>query len=113
MKHWKCFIVAGALFALNGVSATERKDWTVRCGDGYEGWPDASPFDLILVACAPLEPPQALIEQLAPEGRLIVPVGQSFMQELVAIEKRADGTSRRTRECAVAFVPMVRESPAS
>jgi protein-L-isoaspartate(D-aspartate) O-methyltransferase len=83
---------------------------TVRCGDGYRGWPADAPFDLIVVACAPPVPPGVLIEQLAPGGRLAVPVGDALMQELVLLEKRPDGSTRRSREGGVAFVPMVRST---
>ena len=80
----------------------------VRCGDGYEGWPEEAPFDLILVGCAPSEPPSVLIEQLAPGGRLVLPVGSLGVQELVLIEKQADGSTRQSNEGGVAFVPMLR-----
>jgi protein-L-isoaspartate(D-aspartate) O-methyltransferase len=84
------------------------QDVEVRCGDGYKGWPEEAPFDLMLVACAPPEPPDALIGQLAPGGRLVVPVGDLGVQELVLIEKQRDGSTRRSHEGGVAFVPMVR-----
>ena len=77
-----------------------------RCGDGQEGWPEAAPFDAIIAACAALEIPEALIEQLAPGGRLVVPTGSTF-QELVLVERDADGTLRRSTHGGVAFVPMV------
>ena len=80
----------------------------VRCGDGYEGWPEEAPFDLILVGCAPSEPPVVLIEQLAPGGRLVLPVGSLGVQELVLIEKQADGSTRQSKQGGVAFVPMLR-----
>ncbi len=83
---------------------------TVRLGDGYAIWPEQAPFDMILVACAPPEPPPALIAQLAPGGCLIVPVGQLGVQELLRIEKLADGSTRESRQGGVAFVPMVRRS---
>ncbi len=81
---------------------------SLRLGDGYEGWPEQAPFDLILVACAPPEPPAALIEQLAPGGRLVLPVGGLGVQELLRIERQSDGSTRASREGGVAFVPMVR-----
>ena len=77
-----------------------------RCGDGQAGWPEAAPFDAIIAACAALEIPEALIEQLAPGGRLVVPTGSTF-QELVLVERDADGTVRRSTHGGVAFVPMV------
>ncbi len=83
---------------------------TVHLGDAYAGWPEQAPFDVILVACAPPEPPAALLEQLAPGGRLIVPIGHLGVQELLRIEKLADGSMRESRQGGVAFVPMVRRS---
>ncbi len=83
-----------------------------RCGDGRKGWPEAAPFDAIIAACAAREVPAALIEQLAPGGRLVVPTGSAF-QELILIDKDADGTVHRSSHGGVAFVPMVggEESP--
>jgi protein-L-isoaspartate(D-aspartate) O-methyltransferase len=81
---------------------------TVRAGDGYRGWPDHAPFDVIIVAAAPKKVPEPLIEQLAPGGRLVIPVGD-FFQELVVIEKQVDGTTTRRTVAGVAFVPMTGE----
>ena len=78
----------------------------LRGGDGQEGWPEAAPFDAIIAGCAAREIPEALIEQLAPGGRLVVPTGSTF-QELILVEKDSDGTVRRTSHGGVAFVPMV------
>jgi protein-L-isoaspartate(D-aspartate) O-methyltransferase len=82
---------------------------TVRIGDGYAGWPEAAPFDRILLTAAPPEIPKALLDQLAPGGRMVAPVGTSVWdQELILIEK--DKTGRVTRKAVypVRFVPMVR-----
>jgi len=81
---------------------------TVRCGDGYRGWPEHAPFDVIVVAAAAGHVPQPLVDQLAPNGRIVIPVGRSY-QELLLIEKRADGSVRQQRIAAVAFVPMTGE----
>jgi protein-L-isoaspartate(D-aspartate) O-methyltransferase len=78
---------------------------TVRCGDGRRGWPEHAPFDVIIVAAAPEQVPQSLIDQLAPGGRLVIPVG-GHNQELLLIEKQFDGTLRRSRVAPVQFVPM-------
>ena len=79
----------------------------VRCGDGYGGWPEAAPFDVIIVAAAPEEIPPALIEQLAPGGRLVIPVGpERGAQRLDVVEKDADGATRRWTAMGVRFVPM-------
>ncbi|MGA2185566.1 MAG: protein-L-isoaspartate(D-aspartate) O-methyltransferase [Bryobacteraceae bacterium] len=79
---------------------------TVRQGDGYKGWPEQAPFDRIMVTAAPPEVPATLIAQLSRGGRLVAPVGSTWDQELILIEKTADGTIRRTSAGAVSFVPM-------
>ncbi len=79
---------------------------TVRIGDGYEGWPEQAPFDKIMLTAAPPEVPQKLIDQLKPGGRLVAPVGTGW-QELVVIDKDANGQVRRRTEFPVMFVPMV------
>ena len=82
---------------------------TVREADGYEGWPEEAPFDVILAAAAPEETPPALVAQLAPGGRLVLPVGPLFNQELVMMEKDRHGEGVRTRTTIpVRFVPLVR-----
>lgn len=81
----------------------------VRYGDGYRGWPEHAPFDLIIVAAAPEHVPQPLVEQLAPGGRLVIPVGRPF-QDLLVVEKQADGQTRRWKVTDVAFVPMTGEA---
>ncbi len=82
---------------------------TVRCGDGYRGWPEKAPFDLIIVAAAPDHVPQPLVDQLKPHGRLVIPVGKHY-QSLMLIEKKADGTVREQHTVPVAFVPMTGEA---
>ena len=83
---------------------------TTRIGDGYAGWPEAAPFDAIVVTAAPDHVPQPLIEQLATGGRLVLPVGpQGGRQELVVLEKQADGDVERTRVIPVRFVPLTRD----
>lgn len=79
---------------------------TVRQGDGYKGWPEASPFDRIILTAAPPDVPQVLLEQLAAGGRLVAPVGATRLQELVVVEKDAGGKVRRRSIAPVAFVPM-------
>ena len=79
---------------------------TVRQGDGYKGWPERAPFDGIMVTAAPPKLPEALITQLARSGRLVAPIGSTSVQELIVIEKRADGTIRRRSAGPVSFVPM-------
>jgi protein-L-isoaspartate(D-aspartate) O-methyltransferase len=74
--------------------------------DGRLGWPDAAPYDAIIAACAARELPPALIAQLAPGGRLALPLGGASHQELWCVEKRADGSLERRSAGGVAFVPM-------
>jgi len=81
------------------------KNVSVRVGDGYRGWPEKAPFDIIIVAAAPEHVPKLLVEQLAPGGRLVIPVG-TFSQELLVIEKQKDGSTRRKSIAPVRFVPM-------
>lgn len=64
---------------------------TLRVGDGVRGWADAAPFDKILVTAAASEPPERLLEQLSPGGRLVMPLGNAEVQQISMIEKRADG----------------------
>ena len=79
---------------------------TVQQGDGYKGWPEQAPFDGIMLTAAPPDVPQALIDQLANGGRLVAPVGLGWNQELVLIEKDANGRIRRRSAGGVLFVPM-------
>lgn len=81
----------------------------VRCGDGYQGWPEHAPFQAIIVAAAPDHVPQPLVDQLAEGGRLIIPVGRYF-QELLVIEKQSDGSVSRESVAPVRFVPMTGEA---
>ena len=76
----------------------------VRYDDGGRGWPEAAPFDAVVVAAAVDEVPPALLAQLVPGGRLVVPVGPRPMQELRVYRPTADGVEM-TPVCAVAFVP--------
>lgn len=81
----------------------------VRQGDGYRGWPEHAPFDAIVVAAAPAHVPQPLIDQLAPGGRMAIPVGQGW-QELLLIEKDEAGRIYERSIVPVAFVPMTGEA---
>jgi len=81
----------------------------VRIGDGYRGWPEAAPFDAIIVTAAPPEVPAPLIEQLAPRGRLVIPVGERE-QHLQVITKQADGSVTTENLFEVRFVPMTGEA---
>ncbi|MCC6766210.1 MAG: protein-L-isoaspartate(D-aspartate) O-methyltransferase [Deltaproteobacteria bacterium] len=76
-----------------------------RHGDGYRGWPEAAPFAAIVVTAAPPSVPPALLAQLAPGGRLVIPVGAAD-QELQVHEKAADGRVKVRSVTPVRFVPM-------
>ena len=81
----------------------------VRHGDGYLGWPEQAPFDKVIVTAAPEEIPAALVAQLRVGGKMVIPVGpRGAVQQLMLLEKSADGEVRTTRILPVTFVPMVR-----
>src|SRR5262249_41039747 len=80
----------------------------VRRGDGYYGWPEAAPFDGIVVTAAAPQIPPPLLEQLKPGGRMVIPIGAAFLvQQLTLIEKLAGGSIRTEALLPVAFVPLV------
>jgi protein-L-isoaspartate(D-aspartate) O-methyltransferase len=80
-----------------------------REGDGYAGWPDAAPFDKIIVTAAPPDIPQALVDQLAVGGRMVVPVGDELgIQMMTILEKTPDGVVTR-ETIPVRFVPMIKK----
>ena len=85
------------------------KNVTVRAGDGYKGWPEAAPFDAIIVTCAPENVPQPLVEQLKDGGRMIIPVGPAGNQELVLLRKQGNRLEKRAT-MPVRFVPMTGEA---
>ncbi len=76
----------------------------VRQGDGYRGWPEAAPFDAIIVTAAPRVIPQPLIDQLALDGRMVIPVGDWY-QELVIVTRTTEGVVEQ-KTIPVRFVPM-------
>jgi protein-L-isoaspartate(D-aspartate) O-methyltransferase len=76
-------------------------------GDGYYGWSDMAPFDAIMVTAAVEHIPQPLIDQLAPGGRLVLPVGERrYSQDLILLKKDLDGTTNMTRLLPVSFVSL-------
>jgi protein-L-isoaspartate(D-aspartate) O-methyltransferase len=77
----------------------------LRVGDGTGGWPEAAPFDAIVVTAAPRAVPSALVDQLVPGGRLVIPVGAGLHQQLQVIRRRASGLEVED-VFAVSFVPM-------
>ena len=80
----------------------------VRIGDGYAGWPEKAPFDGIVVTAAAPKIPPALVAQLKPGGRMVIPVGgDGFIQYLKLVTKRADGAIDERDVIPVRFVPLV------
>lgn len=79
----------------------------LRIGDGYEGWPEEAPFDRIIVTCAPDDIPPPLLEQLAPGGRMVIPVGAADrVQYMVVVNKDNRGRISQKAQYPVRFVPM-------
>jgi protein-L-isoaspartate(D-aspartate) O-methyltransferase len=85
------------------------KNVHVKIGDGYKGWPEAAPFDAIIVTCAPDKVPHPLTDQLKDGGRMVIPVGGRFAQELYLLEKK-NGQLKESVTLPVRFVPMLREA---
>ena len=92
--------------AKRNLSELQLTNVRLRYGDGYLGWPASAPFDAILVAAAPPEIPEALLNQLAEGGRLIIPVGAGSEQELRLITRKGTQFHQKVLE-RVAFVPML------
>ncbi len=85
------------------------KNIVAKHGDGYKGWPEHAPFDIIIVTAAPSQVPEPLIEQLAENGRMVIPVGAAMgIQELLLLVKN-NGKIKRSRLSFVRFVPFTRE----
>jgi protein-L-isoaspartate(D-aspartate) O-methyltransferase len=96
---------AGAAAVLLGTLALSNVH--LRVGDGREGWPEAAPFDRVIVTAAPSEVPQALVEQLSPGGRLVIPVGPDVESQVLKLVVRGDdGVSEVTDLLPVRFVPL-------
>lgn len=81
-----------------------RNVW-VKCADGYLGWPEYAPFDGIIVTCATDHVPQPLIDQLAEDGRIVIPLGSPDYQDLTLIRKK-DGSLKSSQITPCIFVPM-------
>lgn len=82
----------------------------IKAGNGYDGWPEHAPYDGVIVTAAATHIPEALIEQLKPGGRLVIPVGQPYShQELKLVEKTEDGELEIKETLGVVFVPFVGE----
>jgi len=95
------------------LAALGYRNINTRIGDGYAGWREYAPYDAIMVTAAAPEVPAALIEQLRPGGRLVIPVsGSAEVQALLLLHKQADGRTLSRRVLPVRFVPLVRGAPA-
>ena len=110
--------MAGSVYSIEiieplGKQAGERlqslgyRNVQTRVGDGYYGWPEAAPFDAIMVTAASSHVPPPLIKQLKPGGRMVIPLGTQFMtQYLMLVEKQQDGTLTTRQILPVRFVPL-------
>jgi protein-L-isoaspartate(D-aspartate) O-methyltransferase len=87
------------------------KNVFTKIGDGYQGWPEAAPFDKIIVTCSPEKVPQPLVDQLAEGGLMVVPVGERYQQTLHLLRKH-DGKLEQEALRATLFVPMTGEAEA-
>src|SRR6266481_4998288 len=85
------------------------KNIHMKVGDGYQGWPEQAPFDAIIVTCAPDKVPQPLTDQLKDGGRMVIPVGERFAQQLYLLEKK-NGQLKESVTLPVRFVPMAGEA---
>lgn len=107
-RHVYSVEIVGAL----AVSAAERLgalgygNVEVRSGDGALGWPEHAPYDRVIVTAAAREIPPALVEQLAPGGRMVAPIGDARSQTLILLLKAPDGQVSRRSILPVAFVPL-------
>ncbi|MDD4972106.1 MAG: protein-L-isoaspartate(D-aspartate) O-methyltransferase [Paludibacter sp.] len=81
----------------------------LKTGDGYNGWKEFAPYDIIIVTCAPAKIPPLLLKQLAENGKMIIPAGESHRQKLYLIEKK-NGKIQQTETIGVRFVPMIRNT---
>ncbi|MEO0075035.1 MAG: protein-L-isoaspartate(D-aspartate) O-methyltransferase [candidate division WOR-3 bacterium] len=78
----------------------------VRCGDGFLGWPEAQPFDVIIITCAPPYLPDSLIAQLKDGGRIVAPMGEEYGTQILTIYDKKAGKLIKTEYEPVRFVPM-------
>ena len=85
------------------------KNVRLKVGDGYKGWQEEAPFDAIIVTCAPDKVPRPLVDQLKDGGRMVIPVGERFAQQLYLLEKK-NGQLKESATLPVRFVPMQREA---
>ena len=100
-------VEALAVYARNILTALGYKNIHFKIGDGYQGWEIHAPYDGIIVAAAPPEIPEPLIEQLGEGGKMVIPVGDD-LQELLLVTKTKEGI-KEERMSPVRFVPMTGE----
>lgn len=94
--------------AAQRLAVLESQNVTIHTGDGTQGWASAAPYDAILVAAAAPEVPQALLDQLAPGGRLIIPVGREHASQwLMKYVRQPDGSISERDLGEVRFVPLI------
>jgi len=110
--------LAGAVYSIEIIEAMGReagerlkklgcRNVKTKVGDGYYGWPEAAPFDAIMVTAAASHVPPPLIRQLKPGGRMVIPLGTQFMtQSLMLVEKKRDGSVTNRQILPVRFVPL-------
>ena len=103
--------VVPELVELARASLTAFRNVQLCVGDGRHGWPDAAPFDGIVVCAAAESIPADLVTQLAPGGRLVIPIGKPDDAELLRVEKRVDGAVKTVPLIGVRFVPLVHRAP--
>ncbi|OGA94615.1 MAG: protein-L-isoaspartate O-methyltransferase [Betaproteobacteria bacterium RIFCSPLOWO2_12_FULL_66_14] len=101
-------VQALAVTAEKSLKELQYQNIEIKIGDGYKGWPEKGPFDGIVVTAAAPRVPDALVAQLKPGGKMVIPVGApGETQELLLITKDRDGKSRQKRILPVRFVPLV------
>lgn len=96
--------------ALQKLRAMGYANVVFKVGDGTKGWQQHSPFDKILVTAAAPYTPEELLKQLAPNGRLLIPVGERYVQQLELYIKKADNSVIKESTLGVVFVPLVRDT---
>ncbi|WP_372683120.1 protein-L-isoaspartate(D-aspartate) O-methyltransferase [Desulfosarcina sp.] len=92
--------------AIEVLNALDYPNIRVKIGDGYKGWPEHAPFDAIIVTCAPTRIPKPLTAQLAEGGRMVIPSGEKYDQQLLLLTKQT-GKIKQEKIVDVRFVPMV------
>ena len=99
-----------AAMAVRNLERIQQDDVHTRLGDGYLGWPEEAPFDRVIVTAAPESIPEKLVEQLRVGGRMVIPVGPRYgNQVLMLLVKVEDGEVRVRQVLPVRFVPMVHD----